>query len=143
MNYSTTCECGNIKINAIFSLPIEEYQASACDCDFCVPRQLAYLSDVNGSISFSPTSDMKQLKQGSEQATFWQCNMCEQVVAVTNTTNGATIGALSKAVFDRTYVLKPSIAASPKELSADEKVERWSRVWAKVVRYTDESPSSF
>ena len=65
------------------------------------------------------------------------------MVAVTNTTNGATIGALSKAVFDRTYVLKPSIAASPKELSADEKVERWSRVWAKVVTYTDESPSSF
>lgn len=133
MNYSTTCKCGTIKIKAFFPLSIEEYQARACDCSFCVPRELAYLSDVNGTISFSPTSELNQLKQGSEQATFWQCLHCEQVVAVTNTANGETRGALSKALFDEQFALRPSISLSPKQLSATQKAERWPTVWSLVV----------
>jgi hypothetical protein len=112
---------------------IEEYQARACDCDFCVPRGLAYLSDVNGTISFSPADKMKQLKQGSGQAIFWQCRQCEQVVAVTNTKDGETRGALSKTLFEKQYNLMPSLAVSPKQLSPKEKAKRWTTVWSKVV----------
>ncbi|CZF79624.1 MULTISPECIES: aldehyde-activating protein [Grimontia] len=133
MNYSSTCDCGEIKINVCFPLPIDEYQARACDCDFCVPRELAYLSDVNGTISFSPRNKMNQLKQGSGQATFWQCSNCKQVVAVTNTSKGETRGAVSKAIFAKKFSLKPSAFISPKNLSPKEKIERWPTVWSKVV----------
>ena len=133
MDYSSTCSCGSIKVNAFFPLSIEEYQARACDCNFCTSLGLAYLSDVNGTISFSPKSEMNQLKQGSEQATFWQCRTCEQVVAVTNTKDRETRGAVSKAIFEKKFSLKPSVTVSPKQLSPKGKTERWRTGWSKVV----------
>lgn len=133
MKYYSTCYCGAIKINAYFPHSIEAYQARACDCDFCAPRGLAYLSDANGTISFSPQDQMSQLKQGSGQATFWQCNHCKQIVAVTNSENGEARGAVSKALFDNEFSLKPSIWVSPKHLAPKEKAERWSTVWSAVV----------
>lgn len=133
MEYSTACNCGNIKVKAFFPLPIEEYQARECDCDFCCSHRLAYLSDVNGTLSFSPRHQMNQLKQGSGQALFWQCGNCKQVVAVTNSKDGETRGAVSKAVFEKTFSLLPSISVSPKHLSPVGKVARWPTVWSKVV----------
>lgn len=133
MNYSASCSCGKIKISAYFPAPIEEYQARECDCNFCVPFGLAYLSDVNGTISFSPKETMNQLKQGSGQATFWQCSNCKDVVAVTNTKDGETRGALAKSLFTKEYTLKPSVTVSPKKLSPSEKSERWPTIWSEVV----------
>lgn len=118
---------------AYFPSPIEEYQARECDCDFCISRGLAYLSDVNGTISFSPKELMNQLKQGSGQATFWECDSCHDVVAVTNKKNGEVRGAVSKQLFAQHFKLKPSVPISPKKLSPSEKSERWPNVWSKVV----------
>lgn len=133
MNYSTSCSCGKIKVVANFPSPIEEYQARECDCDFCILRGLAYLSDVNGTISFSPKEAMNQLKQGSGQATFWECDNCHDVVAVTNEKNGVIRGAVSERLFAQNFQLKPSVTVSPKKLSASEKSDRWPTVWSKVV----------
>ncbi|WP_353668024.1 hypothetical protein [Marinomonas sp. THO17] len=133
MSYSTSCSCGKITVVANFPSPIEEYQARECDCDFCISRGLAYLSDVNGTISFSPKETMNQLKQGSGQATFWECDNCHDVVAVTNEKNGVVRGAVSKRLFARRFQLKPSVTVSPKKLSASEKSVRWPNVWSKVV----------
>ena len=133
MKYSTSCSCEKIKVVAIFPSPIEEYQARECDCDFCISRGLAYLSDVNGTINFSPKETMNQLKQGSGQATFWECDNCNDVVAVTNEKNGHVRGAVSKQLFAQHFKLKSSVTASPKKLSALEKSDRWPTVWSKVV----------
>ena len=133
MHYNTSCSCGQISVSAFFPSSIEEYQARRCDCDFCVSRGLEYLSDVNGTISFSPKNKMNQLKQGSDQAIFWECNNCQDVVAVTNSKDGETRGALVKALFGNSYQLKPSITVSPKKLSPSEKTERWLTVWSKVI----------
>lgn len=133
MNYSTSCSCGKIKVTAYFPLPIEEYQARECDCDFCISRGLAYLSDAKGTISFSPKAQLNQLKQGSGQAIFWECNNCHDVVAVTNSKHDEVRGAVSKQLFAKHLTLKPSVIVSPKQLSASEKAERWSTVWSKVV----------
>ncbi|UTW46110.1 aldehyde-activating protein [bacterium SCSIO 12696] len=133
MEYSSECKCGKVKVLASFPLPIEENQARECDCDFCVAHGLAYLSDVNGTISFSPKNQLNQLKQGSQQATFWQCSHCKQVIAVTHSKDGETRGAVSKALFERGFSLKPSIGVSPKKLSPEDKSERWPTVWSTVI----------
>jgi len=133
MDYVTTCSCGKINVSASFPLPLEQYQARQCDCDFCVAHGLAYLSDANGTISFSAKEKMNQLKQGSEQATFWQCSNCKDIVVVTHSQNAETRGAVSKSLFAQKYKLKPSITVSPKKLSPSEKSERWSAAWSKVV----------
>lgn len=133
MNYSTSCSCGKVKVVAKFPSPIEEYQARECDCDFCTLRGLAYLSDVYGTISFSPKDTMNQLKQSSGQATFWECDNCHDVVAVTTEKNGEVRGAVSKRLFAQYFQLKPSITVSPKKLSASEKSDRWPTVWSKIV----------
>ncbi|MCY7297270.1 aldehyde-activating protein [Alteromonas sp. a30] len=138
MEYSATCKCGDIKIIASFPSSIEEYQARECDCDFCISHGLAYLSDVNGTIAFSPKSHMNQLKQGSEQATFWQCSRCKQVVVVTSTKNGETRGAVSKTVFEKDFSLKASVNVSPKRFSPKDKAERWPTVWSKVISMVSE-----
>ena len=133
MNYSTSCSCGKIEVAANFPSPIEEYQARECDCDFCTSRGLAYLSDINGTISFAPKETMNQLKQSSGQATFWECDSCHDVVAVKKKKNGVVKGAVSKRLFAQHFKLKPSITVSPKNLSASEKSDRWPTVWSTVI----------
>ncbi len=133
MYYVSKCNCGSITISCHFPLPIEEYSARKCDCDFCMARGLSYLSDVNGTIFFSSSNKMNQLTQGSGQAKFWQCAKCEDVIAVTHAYNSEIRGAVSKALFDDKYSLKPSICVSPKKLSASEKTNRWSSVWSTVI----------
>ncbi|MCW8108716.1 aldehyde-activating protein [Alteromonas ponticola] len=133
MDYSTECDCGKVKVLAFFPLPIENYEARECDCDFCVAHGLAYLSDVNGTISFYPKDSLTPLQQGSKQATFWQCRFCRDIVAVSYTRNGETRGAVPAALFDKEHKLKPFISVSPKKLSPTQKSERWSTLWSKVI----------
>ena len=133
MKYSSTCSCGNIKISVNLSSPIEEYRPRKCDCDFCMEHDLSYLSDVNGTLEFYPKAKMNVLRQGSQQASFWQCQSCKQVVAVTNTNNGVTRGAVSTTVFDKLHSLQPPITVSPKLLSTTQKYERWPKIWFKVI----------
>ena len=76
---------------------------------------------------------MNQLQQGSDQATFWQCKNCLQVVAVSHVKDGVMRGALSKALFEDDFELQTSITVSPKKLSAEQKSERWPTLWSRVV----------
>lgn len=133
MVYSASCSCGTVTVSANFPMPIEQYQARECDCDFCVSRGLAYLSDVEGTISFAPIDAMHQLQQGSALATFWVCANCADVIAVTHEDNGETRGAVNKRLFEQKFVLRPSIIVSPKHLSSSEKLARWPTVWSKVL----------
>ncbi|WP_196157178.1 aldehyde-activating protein [Reinekea sp. G2M2-21] len=133
MEYQAECSCGQVKVSIRLPQPIEEYQARECDCDFCVRYGLAYISDANGTISFAPIQSMNQLKQGSGQATFWQCSHCTDFVAVTHDCNGVERGAVVKALFANKHKLKPSITVSPRQLQPKEKPIRWSAVWSRVV----------
>ncbi|NMH60334.1 aldehyde-activating protein [Alteromonas ponticola] len=133
MNYSASCTCGKVSLSIDLPSPIDTYQTRECDCDFCVARGLAYFSDPDGTLSFAPEEALNPLEQGSGQATFWECDHCHQVVAVTNEQDGEVRGAASRQLFAQQYRLQASITVSPKQLSPAEKVERWRTVWCKVV----------
>ncbi|MFC3120477.1 aldehyde-activating protein [Agaribacter flavus] len=132
MKYITSCSCGTIDVCLILPKAIELYRPRQCDCDFCNAYNLRYLSDVDGILWFSPIEKLRIIKQGSEQARFWQCLYCEQVIAVTNEYDGEVRGAVSSALFEEYCVLRENDIISPKTLSASEKSKRWTQIWCKV-----------
>ncbi|MDK2593871.1 aldehyde-activating protein [Pseudoalteromonas obscura] len=133
MKYCASCKCGNVEVSVNFPHPIEKYQPRECNCDFCLANGLAYLSDPNGTLSLTAKDPMKRLKQGSLQATFWQCPHCMDIVAVTHANNNKTRGAVSKQLFEAKYRIPPSIRVSPKKLSPTEKLIRWNTAWSTVI----------
>ena len=129
MRFQTHCSCGNISVGLILPKPIESYRPRQCDCDFCMSNNIQYLSDSNGSLSIKPTTQLNQLRQGSEQAVFWQCSNCHQIVAVSHQYENEFRGALNAQLFSHEHQLPEAVVVSPKSLSPSEKRERWSSVW--------------
>ncbi|XOV77571.1 MAG: aldehyde-activating protein [Aestuariibacter sp.] len=132
MHYSACCSCGEVTVQISLPNPIEAYEPRQCDCDFCMARGLAYLSDPNGLLTITSEKPLKALKQGSNQASFLQCLGCDQVVAVTCQYETELRGAASSRLFAKHYQLATSSPVSPKLLSAVDKRERWLTLWAKV-----------
>ena len=132
MNYSSSCQCGKIEI--LLSLPhaIETIEPRMCDCDFCKSHELTYLSEPVGELIIKGNRGLRQLKQGSEQAIFWQCKSCNQIVAVTSEFEGQIKGAVNSNLFTKSRVLSPPVTVSPKILSPEKKRERWASTWLKV-----------
>ncbi|MCG7549980.1 aldehyde-activating protein [Pseudoalteromonas sp. Of7M-16] len=133
MKYCVSCNCGNVEVSVNFPHPIEKYQARECNCDFCRANGLAYLSDPNGTLSLTAKDPMKQLKQGSLQATFWQCARCMDIVAVTHSNHKETKGAVCKKLFEAKYLVQPSVCVSPKDLTPTEKLNHWNAAWSTVI----------
>ena len=132
-NYSVTCTCQTITLNVDLPLPLNQYSPRACDCTFCTERGLAYISDPNGVMRFSPREQLDSFQQGSEQATFWACKACSDFVAVTFLSNGVEKGAACAGVLNGKYALQECIPASPKKLTGPEKAERWSTLWSTII----------
>lgn len=132
MEYSSNCSCGNVSLALSLPEPIQSYTPRECDCDFCQARQLAYLSDKNGSLILHINGTLNAYRQGSEQAEFLACPQCDDVVAVTNNSDNGLKGAVSAGLYRDNYALGEFVPASPKQLSADEKRGRWSELWLSV-----------
>lgn len=132
MNYSSFCRCGQIQITLSLPKPIDTYAPRACDCDFCTSRSASYLSDPDGVLQITNAEELEQLQQGSEQAIFWQCTSCHDLVGVTHEFENGIKGAVNASLFAANYELQNAIVVSPKTLSPEEKRERWGGVWMRV-----------
>ncbi|MEM7081248.1 MAG: hypothetical protein AAF465_00715 [Pseudomonadota bacterium] len=75
---------------------------------------------------------MRPVRQGSEQAVFWACPVCNEIVAVTHQDGGTLRGAANAALFANHHTMKAPITVSPKLLSPEEKRDRWVEIWASV-----------
>jgi hypothetical protein len=135
MDYSAYCYCKKIGVNLTLARPIASYQPRACDCSFCQLHAVTYISALDGALSIHPTGALRQLKQGSEQATFWQCVTCDQIIAVTHAF-GDAIDPLRSAVngqlFSHQYQLPAPISVSPQRLTPAAKRKRWLSSWLTV-----------
>ncbi len=133
INYQGKCSCKK----AVFSLKLpeklESYSPRACDCNFCVQHQLAYLSDPKGQLNVSYQGDFTIIKQGSEQAQFLCCDVCGNIIAVVyQFENNILKGAVNANLLIEAEKMLPSTTVSPKLLAPDEKLERWEQLWLKV-----------
>ncbi|GLQ74014.1 hypothetical protein [Vibrio penaeicida] len=65
MEYISKCECGRCSAKIVLSQSLENYEARACQCEFCLPRNAAYLSVPLGNVTLSPASNLNAVTQGS------------------------------------------------------------------------------
>jgi hypothetical protein len=131
-NYLSNCLCGNVKISLTLTNIIERYEVRACDCEFCQYNRITYVSDKDGSLLIEFRAPLTQLKQGSEQAIFWQCPSCGDVVVVTAMLNSGLSGAVNAKLLSRHLSLGIPVFVSPKVLSPGEKRARWNSSWLRV-----------
>jgi len=116
------------------SLPenLDQYSPRACDCDFCISRNISYLSHPEGSLEIESIESLDIQRQGSNQASFITCSCCKSVIAASLQLENKLVGALNCTLLSNFSLLQESTTVSPKELGAEEKVDRWHTVWLNI-----------
>lgn len=125
------CYCGNISAEVTLTKELSEYIPRACDCDFCIKNGAAYISDPEGSIKIkiNQPGETTLFRQGDNLVELLICKICGVLVTVTYTGNNSFIGGLNSKTLVNRSSLPPCQTASPKLLSASQKVERWKEIW--------------
>lgn len=126
------CSCGQTKVKLSLPETLDQYSPRACDCDFCISRNISYISHPDGELEIESTEPFDIQKQGSNQASFIICSCCKSVIAGTLQIENNLIGALNSTLLSNYSLLQKPTTVSPKTLEAKEKVERWKTVWLKV-----------
>jgi hypothetical protein len=125
------CHCGRLRVAFSTRLDPAGIKPRACDCSFCQKHGAAYVSDPSGqlSICMAEADDMRRYRQGSDTAEFLFCGHCGILVAVILDHDGRIHGAVNARCLDAAALLGDVVTASPQRLTAEDKVERWLRLW--------------
>ena len=130
--YEGNCQCGAVNLSFHCSKPLPQYQARACDCDYCLNKNIEYLSDPKGKITITSTVTLEQQKQGSEQARFLVCSNCHSTLAACYFDHQHVLGSVNATLLTNYASLQKSAVVSPKLLNKDEKVNRWRALWSEL-----------
>ncbi|AWV07812.1 GFA family protein [Marilutibacter maris] len=130
------CHCGRIRVAFATTLEPRELAPRACDCDFCRKHGAAWISDPAGSlrVEAEPASALRSYRQGSETARLLLCAHCGVVVAVGYAEQGRIWAAVNAGCLDDATALAGAVPASPQQLTAEQKVERWRQLWIADVQ---------
>ncbi|WP_413702158.1 hypothetical protein ACLKMH_12110 [Psychromonas sp. KJ10-10] len=126
------CTCGQTKVKISLPETLDKFSPRACDCDFCVSRNISYLSHPEGELEIESAFPLKILKQGSNQASFITCSSCKSVIASSLQLEDKLVGALNSPLLSDFSLLQNPTIVSPKKLKAQEKVERWQKLWLNI-----------
>lgn len=125
------CACNAVQVSIELTKAVETYTARQCDCDFCVARDVCYLSDPQGVVHLSSSAEFKIYKQGSNTANFLCCRNCDTLIAVYADFATTTLGALNVSVLpDSDIFTRQSV--SPKKRQLADKVARWQKAWMPI-----------
>lgn len=122
------CQCGKSKVTITLLKPLNEYQPRACNCSYCVTKNLMYLSEPEGEITVRSAA-LSFEQQGDKLTSFLLCRHCNDVIAVVYCDKSRQLGAVNATLFTQPAAGTP-VEVSPGKLTAMEKVERWKRVWS-------------
>lgn len=131
-SYRGACTCKRVAFTLDLPKTLSAYSPRKCDCDFCMERDIQYLSDPQGNLEIQSSTDLLMQKQGSEQALFVTCSQCQDVIAATIETDKGSIGALNGTLLQDAKQLQAASVVSPKQLAAGDKLARWLTVWQPV-----------
>lgn len=131
-----SCHCGRVQVEFTTNAELASTAPRACDCSFCQKHGAAYVSDPSGHlrITVAEPGALLSYRQGSKVARFRLCGRCGVLVAVTFEHQGNTYGAVNVGCLDERSLFGASVPASPQELSPEEKVSRWLKVWVPGVQ---------
>lgn len=130
--YNGQCKCGAVTFLVTFTNPINAYQPRACDCDFCLAKNIVYMSDCEGQAHIKTSATLLHVQQGSNQAEFITCEVCKNVIAATYAESEKRIGAINATLLDSKFDIPPPVVASPKLLNAKDKLSRWKTIWMPI-----------
>lgn len=132
-----SCHCGNIQIRMALTRAPAEYKPRACDCEFCRKHGASYVSDPAGSlvVNVDKAASLRKYRQGSNTADMLICGNCGVLIGGAYQTEGRTFAAINTRIVDDGAVFGESQSASPKILSADEKISRWKKLWFADVKF--------
>lgn len=133
------CHCGNLQLELHTTAAPAQLQPRACDCGFCTRHGAAWISDPQGrlDIAVRDRAALCEYRQGANLARFLLCRDCGVLVATHYAADGRGFAALNARCLDGFGTLAAAVPASPRTLSADEKRERWTRLWIADVRWHD------
>ena len=126
------CSCGQTKVKLCLPETLDHYSPRACDCDFCISRNISYLSHPDGELKIESIEPLHVQQQGSNQASFITCNCCKSVIAASLQLESGLIGALNSTILSNFALLQEPTVVSPKALEAKEKIDRWHAVWLDI-----------
>jgi hypothetical protein len=126
------CSCGQTKVKLSLPETLDHYSPRACDCDFCISRNISYLSHPCGELEVESREPLDIQRQGTNQASFITCNCCKSVIAASLQLENRLIGALNSTLLSNSSLLQEPTTVSPKALGAKEKIERWQVVWLNI-----------
>ena len=126
------CSCGQTKVKLSLPETLDHYSPRACDCDFCLSRNISYLSHPDGELKIESIEPLHVQQQGSNQASFITCNCCKSVIAASLQLESGLIGALNSTLLSNFALLHEPTVVSPKALEAKEKIDRWQAVWLNI-----------
>jgi hypothetical protein len=131
------CYCGNILLELELSREPGQYHPRACDCGFCRKHGAAYLSDPQGSlrIRIDDASQSGAYRQGNELAEMLLCTRCGVLVGALYRSGGHVYATVNAKAIEAPAEFGTEQPASPRLLSADEKVDRWKTLWFSDVRF--------
>lgn len=129
------CHCGHLAFDARLTRDTSAYTPRACDCSFCRKHGAAWLSDPQGSLYVRTRGDVTRYRQGSAQAEFIACPHCAVLVLVTCDIDGRLRAAINARAMEHDVSFAAEQTASPQQLQADAKRQRWEQVWFADVRF--------
>lgn len=95
--YHGSCECGAVSMSYCSPVPLQEQAARACQCQFCAPRNAAYLSHTRASLKVS-VRDRRWLyvhRFATASADFFHCARCNTQIFVLSEVEGHTYALVS------------------------------------------------
>jgi hypothetical protein len=137
--YQGKCDCGEVQLTLSLPKPISEYKPRACDCDYCMSKGAAYVSDPKGRLNIRSEQALLLQRQGSNQASFVNCKNCKMLIAASINIKGKMIGAVNVITLKDKAMLANASVISPKLLNADDKLKRWQACWLKMEINSTES----
>jgi hypothetical protein len=129
------CHCGHLSFEARLARAASDYAPRACDCSFCRKHGAAWLSDPQGALHVRTRGEVTRYRQGSAQAEFIACPHCAVLVLVACDIGGRAHAALNVRAVAQDVAFAAEQTASPQQLQADAKRQRWEQVWFADVRF--------
>lgn len=125
------CQCGNIIVDLEFQHPPETCEVRVCDCEFCRKRNAAYVSDPQGSmvVWIRDRGRYGSYRQGSGQAEFLSCTNCGVLIGSLYRNGGHVYATVNARCVRGEKHFAAEHVMSPRNLNADEKIQRWRALW--------------
>ncbi len=130
LNLTGTCQCGSCAVTAEGSVALGALEPRICDCAYCQQHPSALISHPQMSVVLVVEAALvAESKNGSGQATFYECSRCGQLLAVGAQVGGTARGAVNAHLFGDLSRFAAPVPIQPRLLSADQKAARWSTIW--------------